>query len=122
MAMHFAATNLSSGKGRKAPGFMPNQRIPDGTFEPKELERLIRIGAVVAYDESEVTEKAVSTGESRTVYRAMWTFRTEDLAGLPIETLNMMIAQHVLQHGLAKVDPFDDVDEAISWMTKDLET
>lgn len=121
--MYFAKTNLSSGRGKKVPGFVPNQRIPDDAFPPEELARLVKAGDVMEVAKADVTEPVEVPKEAKqdteVIDRGLWTFRAEDLADINIDQLNMMIAQHVDKHGIGAVDPFGDEEEAILFMTSD---
>ena len=109
--MFIANTNLS--------GFVPNQHIPDDTFETKEFERLVRIKAVREVDRAEVTVAVEEEIEEEPIPRGLWTFDAEELVDLTIDQLNMRAAQYVLDHGLAELEPFADEEEAILWMTSD---
>lgn len=123
--MYFAKTNVSSGRGKKSPGFSPNQRIPDDTFTEEEFNRLIERGAVMRVSKADVTESSTQPpqGASQTAQTgsAKWEFTKSDLEDVALEGLNMLIAQHIEKNGLAKIDPFEDRDEAIMFMTSDSE-
>lgn len=120
--MYFANTNVSSGKGKASPEFAPNQRIPEGHFSDSEVKRLLACGAIRHLERAAVTEAPERPEENvDPLVKGRWSFQAADLADLTLDELNMLVAQHIEQHGLADAAPFDDVEEAIAFMTQDHE-
>lgn len=101
-----------------APGRKVPQEVVEQLDKAGQLEKLIAKRKIVTRDPiAALAPKVVSTER---VEHADWRFEVKNLIDKPLETLNMMIQDHVLKHGLAAVEPFTSRDEAIYWMGKDL--
>lgn len=98
--------------------FQPGTKIPAGALTDKEAKRLLEKGAIREFS-APVAVEPPPTKNSETFDPALWAFEPKSLEGKSLEVLNMMIADHVAKHGLAAVEPFDSLEEALFWMSKD---
>lgn len=97
---------------------LPGRKIKDGLLDQKEIDRLLKKGAIQKFVAPAPVEPA--TGNQIATDPAMWAYPIEALRGKPLETLNMMIQEHVKKHGLAAVEPMETLEEALHWLSKDL--
>lgn len=110
---YIAKTNLIAAQTR----LIPNQLVPQGLYSEDELKKLLDRG-LIALVEDTITEPVVPP-KPVALDPAAWAFEDSALEGKSIEELNMLAAQHIAKHGIAKVEPFDDLEEAVAFMTKD---
>lgn len=111
---YVAKTNLFAGKTR----LIPNQLVPEGLYSEDELKKLLDRG-FIATVELTVVEPIAPPPAPEVPDPAAWAFDADTLKGKTVEQLNMLAAQHVKKHGIAPVEPFDDLDEAVAFMSKD---
>lgn len=87
----------------------------------KEIKQLIAKGAVRVLNDKDVMEPAENPGVDTNVTKPwQWGFATADLEGKTLDQLNMMAADHCAAHQQIPIEPFEDVEEAIAYMTQDL--
>lgn len=110
---YFAIHHLRLGQTEVLPG----RKIKDGLLTDQELARLLKKGAIQEYSSPKPVEPPKN---QEATDPALWAYPAESLAGKPLETLNMMIQEHVKKFGLASVEPMETLEEAMHWLGKDL--
>lgn len=95
----------------------PHHRIPDEAITPEVREWLLKNDLAV---EAEPEKPAAPPAPPPKPHLSDWAFDPKTLEKDTLETLNMKIANHVQKHGLVAVEPFESIDEAKFWMSKDL--
>lgn len=86
-----------------------------------DLEKLIEKGAVKVVDRAEVTAApSGSSAEADVAKPWHWAFNKAELQGKSLDQLNMMALDHCTKHGREPIDPFEDLEEAIAYMTMDV--
>lgn len=111
---YFAIHHLRLGNAEVLPG----RKIKDGLLTKEEAARLLKKGAIQEYEPPKPV--AAPPVNSESTDPAHWTYPLADLQGKSLETLNMMIQEHVKKHGLAAVEPMETAEEAMFWLSKDL--
>lgn len=94
-----------------------NHRIPDHLLTEELRKELLERGLAV---EAEPEKPAAPAAPPPKPHLSDWAFDPKTLEKDTLETLNMKIANHVQKHGLVAVEPFESIDEAKFWMSKDL--
>lgn len=100
----------------------PGRKVPSAfieSLEQKELDSLLANRDIVAKDPLEVPKPKAEVASER-VPTAEWRFDVAELVDKPLNVLNMMIQDHVQKHGLAPVEAFTTLDEAVHWMSQDI--
>lgn len=115
--MHVAVTDIWTGKDPIRAGTV----IKEHHGLAADLEKMIEKGAVKVVSRKAVTEEAVITAEDQSTKPWNWSFDKADLEGKTLDQLNMMALDHCEKHGREPIDPFEDVEEAIAYMTMDVE-
>jgi len=78
-------------------------------------DRLIEAGFIVPAEDEPAAEPVVE-GRGDKVSPTPWVFDPESLQGIDIDQLNVLIAERD-----ESIEPFEDVDEAIDWLSQDYE-
>jgi hypothetical protein len=112
---YFAIHHLRLGHAEVLPG----RKIKDGLLSDQEIARLLKKGAIQEFT-SPKPAAATPSANQEASDPALWAYPAEALAGKPLETLNMMIQEHVKKFGLAAVEPMETLEEAMHWLGKDL--
>ena len=117
---YYALSNLYTPKG-----VLPRNRvIKDDAFTPEQIEKLLKRGklAELPAGATGVAQKQPEgdVEESTEVILAhLWAFTDDMIKDRSIEHLNIMAKDHIIKHGLAPMEPFEDLQEAVMFMTKD---
>lgn len=121
----FVAPGMTLGtpKGTQVVG---SQRIPDGTFDADTVARYIKKGYIVELDPAPVQQQLTpilpegktSTSVPRPT-KGKWDFRLADIKNDKLDVLNMKAADHAKASNLPAIEPFEDVKEALAFMTMD---
>lgn len=112
MALLFSKTEMQLGKGVVV---LPNHRIPEEALKPGAAEELVARGLAVWGDGAKPAPAPQAPPE--TVHNSEWAFDPAGLATDTLDVLNMKIAGHVEKYGLAAVAPFEDAEEARTFMS-----
>jgi hypothetical protein len=80
---------------------------------------LLKKGAIQEF-KAPVPAPAATPENQVSIDPALWAYPMDGLKGKSLETLNMMVQEHVKKHGLAAVEPFETLEEACFWLGKDL--
>ncbi len=110
---YFAVHVIRVGKADIA----PNRKIPDGALTADEIAKLLAKGAIKEYRGT--APVSLPTANQESLDPSAWAYTDEQLKDKDVDTLNMMIQDHIQKHKLVAMEPMDTVEEALVWLTKD---
>lgn len=120
--LYFSNCSLVVSGQRGSEIIPPGRKVPSAFVESlkkEELDELLARRRIVAKDPLEVPKPKAEVASER-VPTAEWRFDVAELVDKPLNVLNMMIQDHVQKHGLAPVEAFTTLDEAVHWMSQDI--
>lgn len=99
-----------------------NTRIPDSLHSKLKLEQLLEKGYVewVEVDAPDFAKTpATKPDVSKRPTKGKWDFRLEDIKNDKLDVLNMKAREHAAAGNQQPIEPFEDVKEALAYMTMD---
>jgi len=124
-----ATTNIVTPGGTLPAGSV----VTEKQMSSEDAMALLKKGALKEVDEGEVTEKVVTPplasetepdpapAPESDPKAWQWAFDPKVLEGADLDMLNIMASDHCETHGIERVEPFTSVQEALAFMTQDLD-
>lgn len=118
---YFAVHVISSGLLQVEPG----RKLPEDLLKllgPDKIKKLLASGSIresTSVPQTAPEDSSVPVQQNPDPKR--WAFDPKSLEGKDLETLNMLVQDHVKKHGLAPVEPFETELEARFFLSKDRE-
>lgn len=120
MKMLFATIVLDLPREMGGP-IQPDSRIPDGLLNEKQIARLLAKGYAREIDTAPapVAAPAAPAGPIVRPTKGRWDFDLETIKNDTLDVLNMKANEHAIAGNQQAIEPFEDIEEALAFMTMD---